>query len=639
NDVVAMTGGQSVDGQLTPVMVAQQVRAEGVERIALVSPDPEKWEGDMPSGTTYAHRDDLEAVQKDLRDYKGVSVLIYDQACATELRRRRKRGTAPKPAARLFINPAVCEGCGDCQAKSNCVAINPLETELGRKREIDQSACNIDTSCVKGFCPSFVAVEGAALKKAAAPAIDAYIADLPDITPPLPGERAYNILLAGIGGLGVTSLSAMLGMAAHIDGHEVSVADQTGLAQRGGGVDAHVRIVGRGERLPSPRIAAGEADVVLAADMVQATGKTALPLLSADRAVSFVNSALTSTAAFTLNRDLSFDRQGLMGRLRKASKRLEARDAGGVARRFLGDAVYGHMILLGAAWQAGTVPLSRFAIEEAIELNGAEKANNHKAFALGRALYLGRVEAPEAKPDVFDAEAFVARRIADLTAYQDAGYAAQYKALIDEVRASGSATLLEAVARHAFRLMAYKDEYEVARLYADPAFRQRLMAQFEDAGERNPKSGNRFSGSIARQYKLSVYLAPPLLARRDPATGEPRKMKFGPWAFRLFGVLKGFRGLRGTLFDPFGHTQERHMERRLRNDYVALIRRLLPLIDAHNIDLAVAIARLPEDVRGFGHVKAASVETYEARKAALIRDFEAARPEQPAQTKKEMLHV
>ncbi|UDF03255.1 indolepyruvate ferredoxin oxidoreductase family protein [Asticcacaulis sp. AND118] len=620
NDVVAMTGGQSVDGQLTPVMVAQQVRAEGVERIALVSDDPEKWEGEMPSGTTYAHRDDLEAVQTELRTHKGVSVLIYDQACATELRRRRKRGLAPKPAARIFINPAVCEGCGDCQAKSNCVAINPLETELGRKREIDQSACNIDTSCVKGFCPSFVAVEGAALKKAAAPDISPLIADLPDITPPLATTRPVNILLAGIGGLGVTSLSAMLGMAAHIDGCEVSVADQTGLAQRGGGVDAHVRIVAQGVRLPAPRISAGEADVLLAADMVQATGKTALPLVSPDRTLSFVNSALTSTAAFTLNRDIVFDRGGLMGRLRKASKRIEPLDAGGVARRLLGDAVYGHMILLGAAWQAGAVPLSRFAIEEAIDLNGAEKTNNHKAFALGRALYLGRIAPPKAET-AFDVEAFVARRIADLSAYQNAAYAAQYETLIDAVRKLESPALLEAVARNAFKLMAYKDEYEVARLYADSAFRERLAAQFDD-----PK-------------KLSVFLAPPLLARKNPRTGEPRKMKFGGWVFGAFGVLKGLKGLRGTVFDPFGHTHERRLERRLRDDYLRLVRDLIAQVQPHNLTQAVAIARLPENIRGFGHIKAASVETYEAQKTSLLAAFAKVKPAQKSQSQKEPLYV
>lgn len=620
NDVVAMTGGQSVDGQLTPVKVAQQVRAEGVERIALVSNDPERWEGEMPSGTTYAHRDDLEAVQKDLRTHKGVSVLIYDQACATELRRRRKRGTAPKPAARIFINPAVCEGCGDCQAKSNCVAINPLETELGRKREIDQSACNIDTSCVKGFCPSFVAVEGAALKKAAAPDLTPLIADLPELTPPPATARPVNILLAGIGGLGVTSLSAMLGMAAHIDGCEVSVADQTGLAQRGGGVDAHVRIVAQGQRLPAPRISAGEADVLLAADMVQATGKTALPLVSPDRTLSFVNSALTSTAAFTLNRDVVFDKGGLMGRLRKASKRCEPLDAGGVARRLLGDAVYGHMILLGAAWQAGAVPLSRQAIERAIDLNGAEKANNHKAFALGRALYLGRIAPPKADAP-FDVETFITRRMADLTAYQDAAYAARYAAVVEQARQAGSPAFLEAVARNAYKLMAYKDEYEVARLYSDPAFRQRLDSQFDNTGN------------------LAIYLAPPLLARKDPVTGEPRKMKFGGWIFTAFGVLKGLKGLRGSLFDPFGHTEERRMERRLRDDYLRMIPALVAKLSPQTLETIVALARLPEDIRGFGHVKAASVEAAEARKAALLKQIDAVKPVPHALSQKEPAHV
>ncbi|ESQ79516.1 indolepyruvate ferredoxin oxidoreductase family protein [Asticcacaulis sp. YBE204] len=613
NDVVAMTGGQSVDGQLTPVMVAEQVRAEGIERIAVVSNDPDRWAGEMPSGVSYHHRDDIDAVQKELREFKGVSVLLFDQACATELRRRRKRNVEIRPKARIFINPAVCEGCGDCQVKSNCVAINPLETELGRKREIDQSACNIDTACVKGFCPSFVSIEGAELKKAAAPDIEPLISGLPNILPPVVGMTPVNLLLTGIGGLGVTSLSAMMGMAAHLDGLRVSVADQTGLAQRGGGVDAHVRLSRTGDL--APRIVAGEADVLLAADMVQAQGKSALPLLDTARTKVFLNGALTSTAEFTLNRDKVFDRFGLTAKLRRAAKSVETLDAGGVARKYLGDAVYGHMILLGAAWQARAIPLSRSAIERAIVLNGAESANNLKAFALGRALHLGRFKTEAPKPEVFDLDGFVSRRVADLTAYQNADYAAPYAALVAQVKAAGHDALTEAVTRNAFKLMAYKDEYEVARLHSDPAFKAQMAAQFE-----NPD-------------KVSVFLAPPLFAQKDPSTGLPRKAKFGAWMFTAFGLLKGLKGLRGTALDLFGYSEERRMERRLRDDYLALIPELLRTVAPHNLSLAVALARLPETVRGFGHVKAASAETYDTTRAELLAAFHA------AESMKEVTHV
>ncbi|MFT4075809.1 MAG: indolepyruvate ferredoxin oxidoreductase family protein [Asticcacaulis sp.] len=603
NDAVAMTGGQHVDGVLHPVTVAQQVAAEGVKRIILVSPHPDRWRNHpkMPAKVSFYHRDQIEQAEAELKATHGTSVLIYDQMCATELRRRRKRGLAPQMKERIFINDKVCEGCGDCSAKSNCIAVGPKETELGRKREIDQSACNLDTSCVKGFCPSFVSLEGAQVKKAQPAAIDHLIEGLPDIIPVSLSDQPYNLLITGVGGLGVTSLSAMVGMAAHIEGLEVICVDQIGLAQRGGAVDAHVRFAAPGVMVPGGRIPLGEADVLIAADMITAHGKACLPLLGKDRTTGFLNSALTPSAEFTLNTNTIFDQASMTRRVRQAARSLETLDAAGLARTYMGDAVYALMILWGAAWQSGVLPLSLAAIEKAIELNGAAVKANLCAFALGRAWAEGRLEAKPEETHVFDLETFVAARVADLTVYQNAAYAARYKAMVDLVR--GEPQLTEAVARNAYKLMAYKDEYEVARLYSDPDFRKTLAEQFEDT------------------KKISVFLAPPFMGTK--------KRKFGPWVFQAFVLLKAMKGLRGTLFDPFGHTHERRTERQLVVDYERLIQRLVRDLAPHNLDLAVALARLPEEIRGFGHIKLANLEKTRAKEADLVVQFEAATPKEP----------
>jgi indolepyruvate ferredoxin oxidoreductase len=614
NDAVAMTGGQHVDGVLHPVTVAQQVAAEGVRRIILVSPHPERWQNHpkMPAKVSFYHRDQLEVAEAELKATHGTTVLIYDQMCATELRRRRKRGLAPQTKERIFINAKVCEGCGDCSVKSNCIAVGPKDTELGRKREIDQSACNLDTSCVKGFCPSFVSLEGAQIKKAQPAAIDHLIDNLPEATPMPLTAQPYNLLLTGIGGLGVTSLSAMVGMAAHIDGIELICVDQIGLAQRGGAVDAHVRFAAPGVMVPGGRIPLGDADVMIAADMITAHGKACLPLLNTDRTIGFLNSALTPSAEFTLNTNTVFDQLSMVRKVRNAARTLETFDAAGLARTYMGDAVYALMIMWGAAWQAGVLPLSLAAIERAIALNGAAVKANLRAFALGRAWAEGRLEAAPVEAPVFDLDSFVSARITDLTDYQNAAYAARYRALVDLVR--GEPRLAEVVARNAYKLMAYKDEYEVARLYCDPDFRKTLAEQFEDT------------------KKISVYLAPPMMGTK--------KRKFGPWVFKAFAVLKAAKALRGTPFDPFGYTHERRTERQLITDYAHLIERLARGLRPHNLDLAVALARLPDEIRGFGPIKLANLDKANVKKADLIAQFEAAQPALPLKPEtKVLLHV
>jgi indolepyruvate ferredoxin oxidoreductase len=619
NDAVAMTGGQHVDGVLHPVTVAHQVAAEGVRRIILVSPHPDRWRNHpkMPPKVSFYHRDQLEIAEAELKATHGTTVLIYDQMCATELRRRRKRGLAPQTKERIFINSKVCEGCGDCSAKSNCIAVGPKETELGRKREIDQSACNLDTSCVKGFCPSFVSLEGAQVKKAQPAAIDHLIMDLPEVTPMALTNQPYNLLITGVGGLGVTSLSAMVGMAAHIEGIELICVDQIGLAQRGGAVDAHVRFARPGVLVPGGRIPLAEADVLIAADMITAHGKACLPLMSKDRTVGFLNSALAPSAEFTLNTHTVFDQLSMVRKVRTAARTLETFDAAGLARTYMGDAIYALMIMWGAAWQSGVLPLSLAAIERAIELNGAAVKANLRAFALGRAWAEGRLEAqPEEKP-VFELDTFVRARMADLTDYQDAAYAARYKALVDQVRREPR--LAESVARNAYKLMAYKDEYEVARLYCDPAFRNALAGQFEDT------------------KKISVFLAPPLMGTK--------KRKFGPWVFKAFAVLKSLKSLRGTPLDLFGYAHERRVERRLITDYAHLIERLARDLAPNTLDVAVALANLPEEIRGFGHIKLASLETARLKQTDLVAQFEAAlnssspKTELPKTESKARVHV
>jgi len=619
NDAVAMTGGQQVDGVLTVPQLATQLAGEGVARIALVSDDPDRYRDhpDMPTRVTYDHRSRLDAVQKDLREHEGVSVLIYDQTCATEKRRRRKRGLMEKSNKRVFINDLVCEGCGDCTVKSNCLSVEPVETEWGRKRRIDQSSCNQDFSCVEGFCPSFVTVEGGQLRKASAVVDESRFKALPDPDLPEIAGDGFNILLTGIGGQGVTALGAMIGMAAHVDGKTVAMVDMLGMAQKGGGVHSNIRIGKPGQELNGPRIAVGGADLILAADIVGAAGKVTLPVAGRHRAHAIVNADLIPTAEFIKDKAVSFDYDGMLSMLGRECRVLEELPASRLATRLMGDAIYTNMLLLGFAWQKGRLPMSRAALEKAIALNGVAVEKNLQAFNWGR-LFAHDARAVE---DFLDGGASLARtldevidrRAAFLTDYQDAAYAARYKSHLDRVRkaeqdmAPGSTALSEAVARNLFKLMAYKDEYEVARLYTDGQFEKNLRAQFEG------------------DFKLSFHMAPPILARTDPDTGLPRKRTFGAWMLPVLKLLARGRGLRGSAFDPFGYTAERRQERTLISDYENLLDEIVTNLTPERFDIALDLAGLPADVRGFGYVKDAHIEEMGTRKTALMERWSNAR--------------
>ncbi len=626
NDAVAMTGGQAVDGPLSVPMIVRQVAAEGVERIAVVTDEPAKYRGvSLAPAAPVRHRDELDQVQRELRDYPGVSVLVYDQTCAAEKRRRRKRGTFPDPPRRAFINELVCEGCGDCGVQSNCVAVEPLETEFGRKRVINQSSCNKDYSCVRGFCPSFVTVEGGGLRRGKA--LTAGDDDWP--APPEPAlpalDRPYGILVTGIGGTGVITIGALLGMAAHIEGKGVSVLDMTGLAQKNGAVMSHVRLSRRPEDLHAPRIAAGEAECVIGCDIVVAAGAEAQSKMQAGRTRLVVNSAAVPTADFTRNPDWLFPGADLQAELTAAVGAASADfvDATRLATALMGDAIATNPFMLGYAYQKGLLPLSAAAIERAIELNGVAVEANKKSFVWGRraACDAARVEQvatpaaviPIAQHLSRSLDETIARRVEFLTDYQDARYGARYRRLVDRVRTVESdrslgTRLTEAVARYYFKLMAYKDEYEVARLYTRPEFVQRLHATFEG------------------EYSLRFHLAPPILARLDPATGVPRKREFGPWILSAFKVLARLRGLRGTALDLFGRTAERRMERALIVDYERVIDEVLARLDRDNHATAVAIAAIPEEIRGFGHVKQRHLQAAKAKEAALLAAFRSAQP-------------
>ena len=625
NDAVAMTGGQPMDGPLNVPIITRQMQAEGARRIVVVTDEPEKYgaRSGLAPGTTVHHRRELDAVQRTLRDVAGVTVLVYDQTCAAEKRRRRKRGKFPDPPRRAFINPAVCEGCGDCGVKSNCVAVVPLETEFGRKRAIDQSSCNKDFSCVEGFCPSFVTVHGGRLRKGAGVSRDR--AALPEpAEPTLPAlDRPYEIIVTGVGGTGVITIGALLGMAAHLESKGCSVLDQTGLAQKGGAVVSHVRIAARPDGITTTRIANGAADLVLGCDVVVTAGADTRATMRAGRTAVVVNTQETMTGDFTRDADLVFPADALMRSIERAAgaHQVDRVDATRIATALTGDAIATNMFMLGYAWQKGHIPLSAAAIERAIELNGVAVASNLSAFDWGRRTAADRdavvggagpgidVAPPRRSEDL---ESIVERRVAFLADYQDEACAARYRALVDRVReaertrAKGMRGLTEAVARGYSKLLAYKDEYEVARLHAAPEFRRRLEAAFEGS------------------WTLEFHLAPPLFARRDPATGEPRKARYGAWMMRVFGVLARFKGLRGTVLDPFGYTRERRRERRLIERYEKVVSSLLDGLDHANHAVAVEIASLPERIRGFGHVKARSIEEAERREAELLERFRAA---------------
>ncbi|WP_277372484.1 indolepyruvate ferredoxin oxidoreductase family protein [Pseudomonas sp. AA-38] len=617
NDAVAMTGGQPIDGELRIDQLSQQVHAEGVKRIALVSDEPDKYpsRATFAPGVTFHHRRELDAVQRELREFKGVSVILYDQTCATEKRRRRKRGKLVDPAKRVFINPAVCEGCGDCSVKSNCLSVLPLETELGRKREIDQSACNKDFSCLEGFCPSFVTVHGGSLRKPEAVGAKALFVTLPEPRRPALA-RPWNILLPGVGGSGVTTVGALLGMAAHIEGKGCTVLDQAGLAQKFGPVISHIRIAERQQDIYAVRIAAGEADLLLGCDLVVAASEDALAKLNDKIAHAVINSHETPTAEFTRNPDAQVPGAAMREAISEAvgEGKTHFVDATRLATRLLGDSIASNLFMLGFAYQKGLVPVSAEAIDKAIELNGVAVAFNQQAFLWGRRTAHDRAAVEKlVAPQVVEAphcstlDEIVEDRAQRLAAYQNAAYAERYRELVARVRQvdnDAEQRLSKAVARYYYKLLAYKDEYEVARLYSDGSFRQQLEAQFEG------------------DYRLQFHLAPSWLSKPDAVTGEPIKRSFGPWMLKAFGLLASLRFLRGTPFDLFGYSAERRQDRELIEEYEANVAYLLAELKPDNYRTALALAELPEHIRGYGHVREAAArqarEQAEQLKARML---------------------
>jgi indolepyruvate ferredoxin oxidoreductase len=621
NDAVAMTGGQKHDGDVTVPGIVGQMLAEGAARVVVVAERPEVWQGNLPREVSIHHRDELDAVQRELRDIPGVTVLVYDQVCAAEKRRRRKRGAYPVSDKRAFINELVCEGCGDCSAVSNCISIEPQETEFGRKRRINQSSCNTDLSCIKGFCPSFVTVEGGSIRKPAAKSRSVKTDDLPLPVFTATFEIPYSMLLAGIGGTGVITVSAILAQAALLDGLALVTLDQTGLAQKNGSVVSHIRLAKDPARINAVRIGPGESDLVLGFDIVVAAQKSSLASFAKNKTRAVIDDHFAPTASFVKDTTIDFRQEATLKSLRRAAgdDAVETVAATDMATALLGDAIAANMFLLGHAWQRGLVPISLAALDKAIELNGTGIAMNRAAFGWGRRAAVDpEAVAREAgltksEPKAETPEEMVAKRVTFLTDYQNAAYAERYKGLLDiaklaEAQLRGVTGFAEAVAKNAFKLMAYKDEYEVARLHRDRSFEQKLAEQFEG------------------DFKIRHHLAPPMIARIDRRTGHPAKIAFGAWIRPAFAVLEKLKFLRGTSFDPFGRTAERRMERQLIADYFDLVTELSAGLDIGNHALAVELAGLPDMVRGFGHVKLASVERFEKRKADLLAKWRAREP-------------
>jgi indolepyruvate ferredoxin oxidoreductase len=624
NDAVAMTGGQPVDGSLSVPQLIAQLRAEGVARIVLLADQPQRYaqaplaDREVP----VLDRSQLDRVQRELREHQGVSVLIYEQTCATEKQRRRKRANIEAPLLQPVINEEVCEGCGDCGVASNCTAIVPVETDLGRKRAIDPTHCTQDLSCLDGFCPSFVLVEGG--RRRGAPVRDleheaqARLGALPE--PELPDlSRPRNVLVAGIGGTGILTTSGILGVAAQLDGIGALVLDMTGMSQKNGGVTSHVHFAARQEELSAARVAVADVDLVLAVDLLVACSEQALATLAPGRTRFVGNLAQVMPGQFTKQPDLDFPVDGMRTTVERRLGASAAHwiDANRLAERLTGDLMPVNLFLLGYAWQKSLLPLTRQAIERAVALNGVAVEKNLNAFLWGRRAAhdqaaVERIAVPS-QPVRLQRRTALSDLIADrkvrLTAYQDATYAERYLRLVGRASAAersgspGRQGLAEAVARYYFKLLAYKDEYEVARLYVDSGFLERVASQFEG------------------DYKLSFNLAPPLFAPQDPGTGLPRKRRFGPWLLVAFRLLAKLKGLRGTRFDPFGWTAERRMERRLIAEYEALIEQILAELTRDNHAVAVALASLPEQIRGFGHVKARNVEAAARERAKLLEEF------------------
>ncbi len=625
NDAVAMTGGQQVEGHLNVPQITRQVAAEGARRIVIVTDEPHKYDRNagFAPGVEIRHRDELDAIQRELREVRGLTILIYDQTCAAEKRRRRKRGILADPPKRLFINEAVCEGCGDCSVKSNCVSVEPVETPLGRKRRINQSTCNKDYSCLKGFCPSFVTVHGGSLVKASGGS-GASNAD-PAVGLPLPAmeplEGPYGIVVTGIGGTGVVTIGALLGMAAHLEGKGCSVLDSMGMAQKNGAVMSHIRLAPESGDLNSARVAAGAARLLLACDMVVATAPGAISTLEPGVTRAIVNSAVTPTAAFVTNNNVDFREGEMRQQLRAAAgdSGVEFIDATGAAIGLLGDSIATNLFIVGYAFQKGLIPIGIEAIMKAIELNGVAIEQNKLTFGWGRraAVDWGAIEKairrPNDEPKMLMLDSLgtiVTHRGGILTEYQNKAYAERYRAFVSEVDAAerrlvpGCTGLAEAVARNLFTLMAYKDEYEVARLYTDGDFRRRLSGQFRG------------------DYRIELNLAPPLLSKRDPVSGELKKRAFGPWIFSVLKLLAPLKRLRGTAFDPFGYTEERRLERKLIAEYQETIRSLIARLSVKNHPIALEIACIPDQIRGFGPIKQRNFVRAKELERNLLQMFE-----------------
>jgi len=619
NSAVAMTGGQPVDGQLDVPAMTRELAAEGAGQIVVVTDEPGKYAvvNNLAPGVTVRHRDELDAVQRELREVAGVTVIIYDQTCATKKRRERKRGTMADPDKRVVINELVCEGCGDCSVQSNCLAVQPVETEFGRKRKVNQSTCNKDFSCTKGFCPSFVTVEGGQLRKPAVPGKGKLAAPGAIPQPVLPDAATpRRIVVAGIGGTGIVTIGGVLGMAAHLEGKGVITQDATGMAQMGGATWSHIQIAASPDALHASRVDMAMADLVIACDTVVAASKTTLATMSPERTYVVLNSHLTPTAAFVKNPDWQPEAEQAVGKITQSigPGQLGTFDAEQVATQLLGQSIFANLLMLGYAWQKGKVPLSHAALMRAIELNGVQVESNKAAFEWGRlcAHDLSQVPVRSAdaqviqfarKPSLDD---LVRRHAEFLTGYQNRAYAAQYEAFVSKVKtveaAVGGSRLTEAVARSLFKLMAYKDEYEVARLHTGAAFRKQIEEMFEG------------------DFRLVHHLAPPLFAKKNE-NGELVKGTYGSWMRTAFGVLARFKGLRGTALDPFGYTAERKEERAVIGEYQRCIEELLKSLSKQNLDLALEIARLPQEIRGFGHVKARNLAATRTRWERLVAQW------------------
>jgi indolepyruvate ferredoxin oxidoreductase len=631
NDAVAMTGGQKHEGDLTVDKIARQVREEGVERVALVTDEPNKYPDTIrwPSGMTIHHRDDLEQVQRELAAIPGVTALIYDQTCASEKRRRRKRNEFPDPDKRVIINDLVCEACGDCSVQSNCVSVQPVETEFGRKRRIDQSSCNKDFSCVNGFCPSFVTVHGAKLKKAipeTASDDNAMFMPLPE--PAIPAiDRTFNIIVTGVGGTGVVTIGAILGMAAHLEGKGLGMIDMAGLAQKGGAVYSHVRLANRQDDIHAIRVHAGAADLVLGCDLVVTGTKKVLASVEKGRTHLVVNTAEVMPGDFTRNADFSLPVERVKRAIRSAAgEGVSFTDATVIATTLLGNAIASNMFILGYAFQKGCIPLTSAAIEKAITLNGEAVKMNLAAFMWGRravaeptvlAKLIESVTKPDATYEIAQTlDEVVARRAAFLADYQNAAYARRYSDQIAKVRAAeervspSSTALTEAAARSLFKLMAYKDEYEVARLYTNGHFEKQVASTFE-----------------GDDLRLEFHLAPPMLAKKNPMTGVPRKMSFGPWMMKAFRMLAPLRVLRGTPLDVFGYNQERRTERELVRAFERRLDEIVLTLTPANLATAVGLASIPQKIRGFGHIKERNLKAAMAEETELLARYHM--PEQP----------